>query len=1240
MHTKSVALFLILLVINMPIVFSVRPDVYSVEASGKDKIPGFAQQTDMLTITATVSDGNETSPSQVEYHATGSPFTSCDTSTLNGYFDCMMTLQLRNVRPDVYTFRIDLFSENHTWLDSKDGSYAIDHLAPSLALFNLRQSISTGQSMGVTYKVTDKACATCGNVCVGVQSIRFMDEVGTPIVEMDNNDTSGACTVQGQTDIPLTSLASGDHQLCMDAIDRFGQRSQRLCRDFRIDAEAPSFDLSTWKISRGTDVFYDQATQLAYVSARGASGTMSINVTDPGASTLTSVLANLSLFSGSASMVAGRCSAPSRDKVSSCSWSNLRLRNATGSIVLIANDSAGNSAKEEIPIVIKLDTTAPNVTAIHTQQQGLGKGGKDAVTGLTNITATVEERESGMAHARVYADLSQITGNGADSYVPANNCTGSWTCTWFNIPGDGADGSEATITISGTDDAGNSLEPATAIFAVDNQPPTLLSLSFNLSNESEPIETPGFNRTKELERNPLAYYRGEALAITATVKDLGSDVVEAFINASSLTNNSQFEQITCVNNTNSSTGNEFLCSWQSIGPITGTYRNADLMFFFKDAFGHTSNTTKRLTIRSVIDVNETDNYILEIDKNNIFPKDGISRLTITLIPNPPGYMIFVPFTLRKTGTATPGVEVLSIDPSVNCELDNSTDKNFAYTYADLFPNATALSRSVTQANEANKMTFALTKLKKAEVNNLYHLTFHCMMDIYERTDREVFTMPEKENYTVTLFFRGTPLGGDPGEELIGKIKDAQSSALADWKIIGDMNDFLQKIKALCNLIRQIINLWNTFYELEVLGVGMINAAKKLKAAGAPVRWIGKGAYLIGCNGYKYLAYIIMPLWYSDFQGWKYLGGVSCSGTGQNKYSTINVQGAFESNFQANMRPQDVQKRPENWKRFEGRLSMRYLCGLMNCEFGIESLGKADWNKELTVNGVFDPKGGLFGDAINNAVYTGKGAQNPAGGNGPDQPTSAAGRFFGSHFNLRASMDAQNSMIAAIAQRCVPAIIYNLQKYRVIQCQYIQCLRKLGTGAADISNCDAGRSQAWCMVIFGELIEVIGPLNVMRAFSQQFKNWFVNGIPAAILDAATGAGKMCSAKNFDSTTDTCPEKPSRDDAFGGKYQKDGTDCVLTIRYIIMCQLPGMIFTTMDYVNRAKQYGSKDYFNTMFAYPPQTGNDICEDATCKKWNYLGNCCADSGYKGNNKCKKSAMDKSGKNNDTGIGDPSHDQ
>jgi len=80
---------------------------------------------------------------------------------------------------------------------------------------------------------------------------------------------------------------------------------------------------------------------------------------------------------------------------------------------------------------------------------------------------------------------------------------------------------------------------------------------------------------------------------------------------------------------------------------------------------------------------------------------------------------------------------------------------------------------------------------------------------------------------------------------------------------------------------------------------------------------------------------------------------------------------------------------------------------------------------------------------------------------------------------------RDSLITSIVFLCLPGILYNLQKARVIDCQYINCLKRTAYGMP-LQMCVTQRDYAWCKYVYGELFNLIPFANMISQIANKVK----------------------------------------------------------------------------------------------------------------------------------------------------------
>lgn len=76
------------------------------------------------------------------------------------------------------------------------------------------------------------------------------------------------------------------------------------------------------------------------------------------------------------------------------------------------------------------------------------------------------------------------------------------------------------------------------------------------------------------------------------------------------------------------------------------------------------------------------------------------------------------------------------------------------------------------------------------------------------------------------------------------------------------------------------------------------------------------------------------------------------------------------------------------------------------------------------------------------------------------------------YSAEIPVNPKDSLILSMATGCLPGMIYNLKKWRQIECQYAFCLKQEVLQGVAPSICDKQRSYLKCKYVFGEIFNVI------------------------------------------------------------------------------------------------------------------------------------------------------------------------
>jgi len=117
----------------------------------------------------------------------------------------------------------------------------------------------------------------------------------------------------------------------------------------------------------------------------------------------------------------------------------------------------------------------------------------------------------------------------------------------------------------------------------------------------------------------------------------------------------------------------------------------------------------------------------------------------------------------------------------------------------------------------------------------------------------------------------------------------------------------------------------------------------------------------------------------------------------------------------------------------------------------------------------------------------------------------------------ATPDPYRSLTMAVATLCVPAIVYNLDKLRQIDCRYLYCLKnEVPAGIVTVRGCKELRRYMECKYIWGEVFEIIPFAKFVDRVLALLQSYLKDPIAALRLGAAIYCEKWCAGSNIGAT----------------------------------------------------------------------------------------------------------------------------
>ncbi|MEM4756048.1 MAG: hypothetical protein QW594_02855, partial [Candidatus Woesearchaeota archaeon] len=986
-----------------------------------------------------------------------------------GTHNCTCNLQWKPTQAQLLTLRYKTYS------------YPLS-IMPDYEPPNVQFTASQKQGkLLVEYTITDSACPSCNAQCAGIKGIKAYFQGQTQALAQQTINTE-QCSVSGKLNLSISGV--GTQFLILEATDRMHKPASAPYHEgiakqqVRYDTILPTITHLKVLDPEGQEItFMGEGTVRSNVVLR-------FTITDHTLQTITvktsAVGPNEDIIQQPQSLY---CS-PVSSANTSTRQCDIPVTLATHSITLpVTAYDEFSSRTVNLTKTLTLDKSGPKVTSftssrVFEQKQYAGKN--------VTLLALITEEGAGIAKEDILLDATEL---GYNQLLPATECKKqsgtAWQCIWqFPI--------QATIAFplvrihpSSKDVVGNPISGQLQLqLFSDTSAPTHKNITII-----------GINQLGEF----LYYQAGDILQITMQVRE-NAGIAKAVLNATALASTSSqlLLEGTCTKNTTTAVpgntpgiapgsvsgtvpgtvpgsvsgnfldqGMLYTCTWQT-PPIKGGYYKPELFFMIEDYGGNSLVYKKSIVVFGVID-DTPDNFIVLVGKPIPF---GINRLTATILPNPPGYKISVPFAL-STNSQT--ISVLKY------EIDSCTFGNETKAFDDLFrqqrnptPMPVPTFLPLTQSGAVNYAEFTLRQLKEEEAKLITDDELACKIKIWQKKGDYTFANPEIDELRVKLVFYNATITGVPADKITEKINEKKKNVLVKAKFIGDASAFLRKVEKICSIGNSLVSLWGTFSLVESIGLGV-------KAIPGVGQTIGSAIFDVGCYGYELAGqYLIMPLWYGSFDSG--FGPENCGLKGQK-----GIAGSFddtrlldEDGVSTSIK-KNIEKRRESLKpssRYVGDNfavwetdlwpGARWFCEFATCK----------WST-------------TFSDSL--LVATGGNLAQASG-----LPAIDLGSFGSIDLrgeNLR--VNPKDSLLYSAASMCLPGIIYNIDKWRRIECQQIQCLKETAMRGGDISQCDELYKESICLAVAGEVTNTVGVLVLFRSFSDGVSAVAENLLPNAL-----------------------------------------------------------------------------------------------------------------------------------------------
>ncbi|HLP79817.1 MAG TPA: hypothetical protein VK158_04240 [Acidobacteriota bacterium] len=745
-----ISLFLVALVVSMPLTSAAS--IASVATISNTDVYNYAKPSDSILRVINVSAPGATPADIVPRLFIGNiAIQSCEATEELDILRCTLARTLTAADTGIKQYEAVLYTDSTKSAieDRRTGTFVIDSVPPSVVVGTIRQN---GPNLTIPITVTDTALsAVNGNRCSGVRKVEvFYNGTSTNIAS--NLSMPVSCSFSQTFEVEAPALPSGIKQICAKATDRVGLSAQH-CNVVTIDKTPPTL------VANSLVVRTDSIPKV--VSVPAGSGLNAF---------VEARFSNDYVPSSVVFKVNG-------EEVERASCSGVQCRSqqitlsesASLSLSVSFADAQGNVGTASATQSIQVDDAGPVIKSFST---GKTLGTKPLIGSRGTVDVLFTESGSGLF--RKQAVLS-IDGSTFGNPICVASSSTEWKCSW-NVTLSGADG-ERTISVTGSDDVGNSIRGDAATIVFDGTAPRYVLPVSVSAISTVPLSTP-ISASKMVLN--ISINDSSAVTYAADFKDFDTGVVSGTCSA-----------LNCI----ITSGN--------IG--SGPY-NFPVTVNLTDAAGNTvSVVTQRIqTLKTVVDTN-TSYFNHQV---KLTPA-GIEGTTSKYL-NQRAYAIvtIVPKTGAKVLSAT---------------LDSCYGIGASATSARVAGD-TKFLQNFSQQRSVNSSVVVLDFTTKAAELTQPNIVFLCNINVAGQVEN---TYVSKEVETILVNFSVYNLSmGSVGDSY----KQELDAALADAKNM----KYLDKFRKLYDLARKICTLYSAIMSImqiwTLMTALMDSTGEKLTAA--------------------------------------------------------------------------------------------------------------------------------------------------------------------------------------------------------------------------------------------------------------------------------------------------------------------------------------------------------------------------------------------------------------------------
>ncbi|MCF7861687.1 hypothetical protein K9M79_05555 [Candidatus Woesearchaeota archaeon] len=617
--------------------------IQNVEAYGADYIIGYRRQDDTTSATAKVKIDDDCNISADQVMLGAVPFSSC-TPVGNCYHECSVTSSQDYLLAKRHYLAIRLMDKNGSELyaDSSSGSVVVDNLGPEITSLSLSSGqISSSTNLSISYTAQDYAYSTSyTNLCSGLSEVK---------IQVNGADKESLYPVAGETCTKSETiqrspsqlgLINGENTICLHAFDKFGYNSSTSCKTVSHDSTNPSFSLVNYTVTdtNNGEIQYFYSGQTVRLN-------IEVSITDTNGSGIddSTVQINASVLNLTNPIIYGyKCGTTNycfSDIDFTCDSDSLNHK-----LHASAEDNVDNKVDSDITIsyTFNKDTTTPqllDLVVFDSNGNDMQDEWIDNSSHYVSVMVNISEGESGFTSDNVYGDFSDlVNGSEGDPYDPfsgggiyqqaaqcqslGNNVS---ACYFSNVQLQRYESGSFSIIINVTDNRDNfNSRTYSYSFKIDGSGPNVNSLTVSNGVYSG---YSGAGKFISAENNTFTLSISESQS--------GTDDTMMFLDLSNVNGNSKEQATNCSNSS---------CTWEEIDATSASDGENITVKISSDSHDAVGNPiTGNLTHYFITDLSPP-----ELDTTSVYIVDSVLNATYNIS----GELIAVGDSLNITFTGT------------------------------------------------------------------------------------------------------------------------------------------------------------------------------------------------------------------------------------------------------------------------------------------------------------------------------------------------------------------------------------------------------------------------------------------------------------------------------------------------------------------------------------------------------------------------------------------------------------